>query len=108
MLPDPDYVPPEISKMRVRLPVPFDIARELRRPPRGVAFRDGLVIGAPVPEASVHEHSDLLPGKQDIGAPAREARQNGIDAIAKTARVQDPPQGPLGFRVSRALTGHPQ
>lgn len=104
MFPDSEHLPPEFSEMCVRFPVAFDVAGKLLRPPRRVPLRRGLVIGAPMPEAAVNEHGDFMTRKQDVGSPARQARQDSVDAIAKAPRVEEPPQRPLRICVPRPLT----
>ena len=108
MFPDPDHIPPEVGKMRVGFAITLHVAGKLRRPPRGVAFRSRLVVGASVPEATIHKHGDPLSGKQEVCAPTWKSWKNGVDSIPETTRVQEPAQRPLGFRVLRTLTGHPQ
>lgn len=90
--------------MRVGFAITLYIAGELRRPPRGVGFRERLVVGAPVPEATVNEHGDPLARKQDVGAPTWQSWENRVDSIPEAARVQESTQCPFGFRVPRALT----
>ena len=103
MLPDPEHGPPEFDEMRVGFSVTLHVASELGGPPGGVGLGCGLVLGATVPEAAVHEHGELLPGEQDVCASARESRQHRIHPVAQTPRVQESAQGPLGGRVARSL-----
>lgn len=78
--------------MRVCFSVALNVAGELGGPPGGVALRCGLVFGAAVPEAAIHEHCDPLPGEHDVCASAREARQHCIHPVAQTPCVQESAQ----------------
>ena len=92
MLPDPEHGPPEFDEMRVSFSVALDVAGELGGPPGSVGLGRGLVFGAAVPEATVHEDGELLPGEQDVCAPTWESRQHSIHPVAQTARVQESAQ----------------
>ena len=92
MLPDPEHRPPEFDEMRVGFSVALHVAGELRTPPGGIGLGCGSVLGAAVPEAPVHEHSELLPWEHDVCAPARESRQHCIHPVAQTPCVQESAQ----------------
>jgi hypothetical protein len=92
MLPDPEHGPPEFDEMCVGFSVALHVASEFEGPPGGVGLGCGLVFGAAVPEAAVHEHGELLPGEQDVCAPARESRQHCIHPVAQTPCVQESAQ----------------
>ena len=54
VFPHHDELPPSGLKAAGGVAVSFDVAFELRSPPRGVAFRQGAVIWTHVPEAAAN------------------------------------------------------
>jgi hypothetical protein len=82
------------------LAVPVSRPLYLCPPPLAVVAWPGAVVGAPVPEAAVHVHRDLSPGKDDVRAPATERRQRRpLDMEAETLSVKRGAQTLLGARV---------
>lgn len=70
VLPHPDAGPPCVSEPAVRVTVSYPVGENLLRPERGVGRSDGVVLGAAVPEATVHEHSDSRRAEHHVrGAP---------------------------------------
>ena len=66
VLPYVDGEPSKDDELIVHAPVPRTVCRQLRCPPLGVVLRRGVVLGAPVPEATIHEDSHLRPRENDI------------------------------------------
>jgi hypothetical protein len=65
------------------------------------------MFGTNVPEASVHEHRDLAPGKNDIRANLHSADIDPkVFAIAEPDSVQCLTQGNFWFRISSAIRPH--
>ena len=71
MFPEVEYLPAETRELVVLFPVSGDIAFQLLSPPHRVVLREGCVLGAHVPEASVDEHSKAGPGKHNIGSTGK-------------------------------------
>src|SRR5450755_5107207 len=67
VLPQPDDPPAGQLQRRISHPVPFHVAGQLRVPVAPVDRRPGAVIGAGVPETTVHEDRDLPRGERDVG-----------------------------------------
>jgi hypothetical protein len=73
MFPDPDDGPPSFFQGSIVSAVSFEILSQLRLPPGGVRLWESCVLGAAMPEASVHEYGDLRRGEYDVSLTA-EAR----------------------------------
>lgn len=80
------------------------IFREFLLPERGVAGRRRRVPAARVsmPETSVHEQGNSIPGKDQVGL----AWQSGMQAKAKSGAMQKSSNGQLGRGVLAANPGH--
>jgi hypothetical protein len=68
MFPHVQHRPPEVTEGGILAPVAGDVAVKLRLPPVPVVAREGSMLGAAVPEAAIHEDSDLGPGEGDVRA----------------------------------------
>jgi hypothetical protein len=68
MLPDPDGNPACFDQSAVRVGIAQAVSSEFGLPVIGVGAGWATVIGAGVPQAAVHEHSDLRPAEHDISA----------------------------------------
>jgi len=74
VLPHSDYNPASGLERAVDAPVACYVRFEFRSPVRAVRFWVAAVRGAAVPEASVDEYGDTLPGEDDVGPRAHVAR----------------------------------
>ncbi len=70
VFPHPDRGPAGVCESAIRVPVPFFVPVDLRGPESGIGHRDGVVIGAAVPEAPVQEDGDLGFGEHEIRSPS--------------------------------------
>ena len=70
MLPYPDNAPPSFSQALAYELISFDISVELGSPVCRVSSWCIAMVGASMPETSIHEHSDALAREDDIGTDA--------------------------------------
>ena len=106
MLPDSYDGPVGCSQMVVGVTVAALVRLDLLPPPDGVLLGPGAVLGAPMPEASVHENSDARTREGDVGLPAKPG-ERVVDAEAKSLAVEERTQSGLGCRIAPALLLHP-
>lgn len=106
MLPDTNDSPPEGLQVSCGLSVALLIAPELRGPPRLVVAGVCRMVGADVPEATVHEDRDLRAREQQIGPASRHTWEWAVHAEAAAAGVQDLAQRELRGSVPGPLTAH--
>src|ERR1022692_2138402 len=108
MLPEPDHSPAGLAERRVGGSVPLDVPAQLRLPVPGV--RRGLVavLRTAVPEAAVHEDSDLARGEDDVWADPDPGGQVEpvVLAVPVTLAVQRPPQRHLRSSVGAPIGPH--
>jgi hypothetical protein len=69
VLPNPDDFPSGASKRRVDFLVAMLRSFELWKPVFDVPRRRPIVIGAPMPEATINEYRDPLAAKRDVDRP---------------------------------------
>lgn len=83
MLPNPQHPPAGAAQGFGDQPVPDLISGNLSAPVFSIARGPPAVPGAAMPEASVHEHRDLLPAENEIRLPEhRLAPSPAVDAVA--------------------------
>jgi hypothetical protein len=70
VLPETDDCPTSCLEFSVVAGIALNVAFELSLPPGGVGFRCGSMLGASVPEASVHEDRHASATKDDVCAAA--------------------------------------
>lgn len=74
VLPEVEDGPAELLQLAVLPGVPGPVVGQLLPPPLAIVLRQGAVFGARMPEATVHEDSDVGPGEDDVwptGEPGR-------------------------------------
>lgn len=59
VFPDPKHAPAAFPEFPIHLPIPFHVSRDLLSPELGVVLGPSLMLGAPVPEAAVHENGQF-------------------------------------------------
>lgn len=102
MLPDPEDEPAGAAEVLCDLSVAFHISTQLPIPELHVRRRHGCMLGAPMPEAAVHEDRYALTREDDIGS----AGKAGSDAVAKAATKEQAAKRNLGASVSAADLRH--
>lgn len=70
VLPYTDNFPASFGQPTVSISIALDVGSEFLFPPFTVCNWLGGVFRALMPEAAVHEHSNSVPGKHDVPAPA--------------------------------------
>lgn len=106
VLPCPHHCPSQGGKACVSGTVALSVRVQLLRPPFRVRDRDGLVVGALVPEAAVDEDHNTRAREHDVGSTAEGGLRPVVHSKAAAASVEDAPQLDLGFGVLRALARH--
>ncbi len=91
MLPDPDDGPARSFEDCVRLNVSSTVGSYLLRPELCVGLGNRVMFGTAMPEASVEEHGEPEPRKDQVRRPAN--RPNGASAYveAKSKGMHGPP-----------------
>lgn len=67
VLPDVNWLLPDLDELGIVVSVLRHVGRQLLRPPRGVQLRRNHVLRAGVPIAAVDEHRHLQPRHYEIG-----------------------------------------
>jgi hypothetical protein len=88
VFPDPNHGPAVPGETLVGLVIPFDIPRELLRPPRRICAREGRVLWARMPEAPVHEHRQAFLREHDVRPPASVEAEWLLHPEAESAAVE--------------------
>ena len=101
VLPDVDRDPAQFLEVAIDPAVALDIAVEFLPPPVAVCLRHGPVLGALVPEATIHEHDDLRRTEYQVRC-SRQAPQ--IRPVPQPSGMKDAPKPEFGPRI---LAGHP-
>jgi len=100
VLPHVQHVPAEFAERGVLGSVAVDVAVEFGLPPVPVVAWQRAVLGTAVPEAAIHEHSDLRPGEHDV----RTAGKLGMVRLeTQTPAVELAAQRDLWFRARAGL-----
>ena len=107
MLPVPDHSPPRCREHLGRLLVTLPVASDLRRPEIRSSLRNGEVLRAAVPEASIDEHGNPLTRERNVHRPATGSRDLEIHAVAVPSRMQRVSKRQFGQCVSAPLGLHP-
>src|SRR5258708_2937755 len=108
MLPEPDYLPADLTKSGIRGAVPVHVAAQLGFPVPSIRRWLAAVLRTAMPEAAIHEDGDLPGGEHDVWPdpdPVSKV-EPVILAIAEAQPVQRPPQRQLGLRVGAAVGPH--
>lgn len=106
MLPDPDTQPSCLGEECVNLPVPIDVALELRSPVIRVGLWIRRVIGAAVPEAPIDEDGDTSAPKDEIGSSPDRFQGSSGDPISKALAVEYAAKREFRGRVARSVSLH--
>ncbi|MDZ7578667.1 MAG: hypothetical protein U0904_10920 [Candidatus Nanopelagicales bacterium] len=103
VLPDVEWFPTHVGKESVIPPIPGGVQFELVTPPIAVGLGRSEVIGARVPEASIHEDGESRAHNRQVG-PA--GKITAIEPEAHSPRVERSPERKLGFGVLGSLGRH--
>ena len=106
VLPDPDDLPILGGQQLGDVPVPFGVPLQLPAPPVAVVSRHDAVLGAAVPEATIHEHGDSFGREADVNPLARPPRNPALQPISKTSGVKFRSKAQLGAGVLGSLVPH--
>jgi hypothetical protein len=71
VFPDPYDLPSDFLQPSVRVSIASLIGFDLVTPKGNVTLRRGSMLGASMPEATVHENGNLSPCEGDIGSSSR-------------------------------------
>lgn len=88
VLPDAHHRPARVMEQSGGFDVARPIARQLLGPPSRIVLGRNAVLGATVPEASVHHDRDLLSGEGDVDGASGRSLYLDIEAVAVSGRVQ--------------------
>ena len=106
VFPEAQHLPPLGGQADVGVPIAGDVRGQLVAPPRGIGRGLGGMVGARMPEAPVHEHSEAGCGEDDVRPPTGHAGKHMIHPVAESEPVQLASEGELGCGVATALTRH--
>lgn len=106
VFPDPEREPARISQPRVGVAVPGNVPADLLRPIVLVGLRDPAMLGAPVPEASVHEYGDLGKSEHEIGTSTEVWERLNVHLVSETSSVDLRPDSQLRSRVPPSVALH--
>lgn len=106
VLPDSHYRPTCAFKQSVGVFVASAVACNLLSPETGVGLSDSVVIGTPVPEASVNEDSNTKPGKHDVCRTADGSNWATMDEVPEPPCVQLSSDRQLGPRITAPIGKH--
>lgn len=106
MLPYPYAAPACGNKPLVGVLIPATVRLDLLGPEGGVGGGDGVVCGAPMPEAAIEEHRHPGSGEYEVGAAPDPAQRARRDAVAQAEGVYRGSKRELGLRVSTAVRSH--
>ena len=106
MFPDSHCGPVGLFEMVKGLVVSFLVALDLLNPECRVPSRQNAVLGASVPETSVHEDCDLRRPKDDIRASVEIGERPSVNAIPESSFEQRRAQGQFGLGVATRVAPH--
>jgi hypothetical protein len=107
VLPKAHDKPPSSNEKPIGLGVTLTVSTQFLAPVLSVLFRRARsVLRTRVPETSVDEHSNALPGEDDVRGTANCSDRPIGYAIAKAISVQQPSNGEFGTSVSRSVALH--
>lgn len=105
VFPHVHHVPAKFGEGGVLGPVAVDVAVEFGPPPVSVVTWQRAVLGTAVPEAAVHEHSDLHSREHDV----RTTRKAGmVHPEPQAPAVELAAQHDLRFRARAGLATQPR
>lgn len=109
VLPDPQADPSGFSKLLIGFLITLSISPHLLRPELSIRGSDGVVLWAPVPEASVDEDCDPRPPEDEVGGTAQTLQRGCRDSVAQPKRMNGRPQCQFrpGIPTSICLHGGP-
>ena len=88
VLPNSDGAPSSLCQELVGLGVPGPVSVDLGAPEVTVRACWAAVIGAPVPEAPVHEDGDTGAGENEVGGSPHPGKRPRRYSVAQTLAVQ--------------------
>lgn len=89
-----------------RFDIPSHVLGQLGSPPFDARLRLCCVLGTAVPEAAVHDDSDLGLGEGDVDCVTGHPRDWKVHAEAQACCMQKPSDCNLGSSVTEALSAH--
>lgn len=106
MLPYSQDSPLRVCKSPISVTITGDIALQLRAPPCPPLLGPAGMLGASVPKATIHEHSQPKPREGDVHRSPPSPRNWVVDAETIAEAVQRAPQEKLRGGVAPALRPH--
>ena len=107
VLPNPNHSPSSFDEQLVGVGVPLPVASDFVGPERRVGPRDGVMLGATVPETAVDEHSDLRTREHEVRPSIQSRDRAEVDAISQARSMGCAPDSELRLRVASAVPLHP-
>jgi hypothetical protein len=98
--------PTGVAEQLIRLGVALSIPSHLLGPEVGIRLRDRVVGGTPVPEAPVHEHSDLRACEHQVSPAIELLDRPVIDAETQSGCMRSAPHGHFRRGVSSTVRLH--
>jgi hypothetical protein len=102
MLPETEALPTHTRKLIFHFHIPKHIAPQFVFPEIRTGFGSGIVLGAAVPETSVHKNSQTEPGKNKIGTTG----QIRMQMVSETFGPESLPQQDFRFGIFAPDPGH--
>lgn len=106
VLPYTNHAPPCFRQKPIRFSVTLSVSSDLLGPVLGVGGRLRVVLGAAVPETTVHENRHLGPREDDVGGSTNAGQRADGDAVPEAQRVDGSPEGELGLGIPAAVGLH--
>lgn len=106
VLPVSENGPSLLAKQLAGLSVSPPIVGDLDSPELGVGFRDGVVVGAPVPEATVYEDRHPASREEDVRGSSKRGFRSSVDKEAEPPRMKLASDGQFGLGVAAAIGPH--
>src|SRR5262249_25465786 len=106
VFPHTHYNPASSEKLLISVPVTELVQVNLAMPILGIRACHGAMLGAAVPEAAVHEHSDAFATEHKIGRPPHIRQRAHSHAVAKPKGMDSRAKRPLGASIPGLVTKH--
>jgi len=99
MFPNANHMPTSLMKESVCFGIAFSCATHLLRPEARIGDGDGVVDGAAVPEAPVHEDRHSRSGEDEIRGSTNSLERTVGDSVPEPRRVDGATESKFWLRV---------
>ncbi len=106
MFPESEHRPAGSAQLCRRISIPCDVSAQLLGPVRRVGPRDGPMLWAGMPVATIDEDGDALPGEDDVSGATEGWFWPMGDPETKAGSVQPPSNRQLGRSVPGPVSLH--